>query len=117
MLFKIENSSIVEIEPLNIKLNQENSLKDLRLNYSTNFGYISSIIKIDSTLVQQLLNMISFKFHKLSFFSLIKLLKLFKNEKYFQIYPEIPPYKMIKKKSTYSLMKTLLSILIDKHEF
>lgn len=117
MLFKIENSSIVEIIPLNIKVNQENSLKDLRLNYSTDFGYISSIIKIDRTLLQQFLNMISFKFYKLSFFGIIKLLKLFKNEKYFQIYPEIPPYKMIKKKSTYSLLKALLSILIDKHEF
>jgi len=116
-LLKIENSSLVEFIPLNIKNSHTDSLKTIRLKYSNDFGYISSIIKIDKNLLQDFLNSFTFKFSKLKFFSLLKLLNRFKSSRYFQIYPEIPPYKIIKNKRSFSLLKALLAILIDKHEF
>jgi len=117
ILLKIENSSLVEVIPLNIMNSHYDSLKTIRLKYSNDHGFISSIIKIDRNLVQDFLNFFTFKYGKLKFFNLIKLMNRLTNSKYLQIYPEIPPYKLIKNKRSFSLLKALLAILIDKHEF
>ncbi|MFX0074366.1 MAG: hypothetical protein ACFE96_02915 [Candidatus Hermodarchaeota archaeon] len=121
IIFKIQNGSIIEMEfiknqELISKINLQ-SLKSVKLTLSEQFGFISHVIMMDMKLIQSFLNSLVFDFHKISIFSLLKLVKIFKNPRYFQLYPEIPPYTLLKKKRSITFLKYLLSVFIDKHEF
>ncbi|MFX0177810.1 MAG: hypothetical protein ACFE85_16470 [Candidatus Hodarchaeota archaeon] len=115
LLLQIESSSIIKVLPINI--NKKMSLVDLKVQISKEFGFVSGIIKLDMVLLREFLNIFIFNFHKFNFLSLIKIFKAIKNTKYFQIYPELPPYKILKKKSSIGLLKIILPIFIDKYEF
>lgn len=120
-LLWVENGSIKQLEHINApeliaKINQQ-SLKSVRLDISEQYGFISSIFVVDKILIKELLNSFLLDFHKISIFSLLKIVKLLKNPKYFQLYPEIPPYILLKKKRSIFFLKDLMSIFIDKHEF
>ena len=121
ILFRIENGSIKKLDHINdqeliTKINQQ-SLESVRLVISEQFGFISNVLMVDKHLVKTILNAFLIDFHKISIFSLLKVIKLLKNPRYFQLYPEIPPYTLLKKKRSISFLKGLLSIVIDKHEF
>ncbi len=121
ILFRIENGSIKKLNYINnqeliTKTNQQ-SLESVRLIISEQFGFISNVLMVDKRLIKTILNAFLIDFHKISIFTLLKVIKLLKNPQYFQLYPEIPPYTLLKKKRTISFLKALLSIVIDKHEF
>ncbi len=121
ILFRIENGSIKKLDyiknqDLITKTNQQ-SLESVRLIISEQFGFISNVLMVDKQLIKTILNTFLIDFHKISIFSLLKVIKLLKNPRYFQLYPEIPPYNLFKKKKSILFLKDLLSIIIDKHEF
>ncbi len=120
LVVQMENGFVNNIEiPQSVELNLkiDNSFEELRVNASKEYGTISLIIKIDKQLIQFLLESLIVNFYKLNIFKLLKMVKLLKNPIYFEIYPMIPFYRLIKRKKSYDLLKNLLSISIDKHEF
>ncbi len=121
LLIEIENSRIIKI--ISIKRNElfingtPNNLQTIKLQISEKFGFISSVIKIDSLLINEIINKSVSTFSKFKPFSKLKVIKMFKNKNLFSIYPEIPPYKLMMGKRIKSLTKLILRVFIDKHEF
>jgi hypothetical protein len=121
MLVRIENGAISKLEYIKdknflSKVDQK-SLESIRLSVSEKYGFITTVFKVDKFLIKAVLSAFLINFHKTSLFSILKVVKLLKNPKYFQVYPEIPPYTLIKNRRSFSLLKDVLSIVIDKHEF
>ena len=121
MLVRIENGAINKLEYISdknflSKVNRE-SLESIRLSVSEKFGFITTVFKVDKFLIKAVLSAFLINFHKASLFSILKVVKLLKNPKYFQVYPEIPPYTLIKNRRSFFLLKDALSIVIDKHDF
>ncbi|MFX1410086.1 MAG: hypothetical protein ACFFA6_07020 [Promethearchaeota archaeon] len=119
-LLEIENSSLIKvihINRTNLFSSKKNSLELIKSKISEIYGFISSIIIIDKYPLMKFLELFVFNFSKFSLFKLLKTLKLFKENSYFQMYPEIPPYKLFKQKGNISFLRIMLPILIDKHEF
>ena len=121
ILLRIENGSIKKLDHINnqeiITKVKQQSLESVRLILSEKFGFISNVLMVDKHLIKTILNAFLIDFHKISIFTLLKVIKLLKNPRYFQLYPEIPPYALLKKKRSIFFLKDLLSIVIDKHEF
>ena len=121
LLFEIENKTLTKITPLNknqvISEDDFNSFNVIRKNVSKKFGFITAVITIDVLLLHELLDCFVFKLYKLAPFSKLKTLKMIKKPRYFNMYPELPPFKLIKNLGFLSLIKILLPIVIDKHEF
>jgi hypothetical protein len=118
---QVENGSIKRLNyvttPEIITKISQNSLESIRLEMSEEFGFISNILMVDIELIKALMKSFFIEFHKISIFSILKIIKFVKNPKYFQLYPEIPPYTLLKKRRSISFLKDLLAIVIDKHEF
>ncbi len=121
LLLEIENSSLIKIIPIDnpeiIVKKKVDSLDSIRNSFLEKFGINPIIVKVDKNLIQMIISVLIFKIYKLKPLSLLKVLKMIKKEEYFQIHPILPPYQLIRKMGTISLLKLCLSILIDKHEF
>jgi len=121
MLLEIENGTLRKVKNVTEKalfsgIGQE-SLDSIRFAYSERYGFISNILIINKNFLKTILNTFIFKVHKISLFSILKVIKMLKKPQSFQIYPEIPPYTVVKKRRSFFLLKDMLSIIIDKHEF
>jgi hypothetical protein len=121
VLLEIENGTLKKVKNITEKellsgIDHE-SLDSIRFAYSERFGFITNIIILNKNLIKTILNTFIFKFHKISWFSILKVLKMMKKPQNFQIYPEIPPYSLLKKKNSFFFMKGLLKIAIDMHNF
>ncbi|MFX1379560.1 MAG: hypothetical protein ACFFA4_10750 [Promethearchaeota archaeon] len=119
-LLYFENSTLKNI----IKITNEelfsglnNSIFSIKQKLTEQFGYITAVIIFDKHLLQNIIKYFLISHSKFTFFPRFKTLKMLKNEKYFNMYPEFPFYKLIKKRRTITLAKLLLPIIIDKHEF
>ncbi|MBY9005180.1 MAG: hypothetical protein KGD63_00295 [Candidatus Lokiarchaeota archaeon] len=121
LLLETEKNSLTNLQHLSMKDFGEKfsitHIEKIRNELSEQYGFINAIIKIDKILIDLFINNFLFKFTKFQLFSKLKTIKAIKNEKYFAIYPEIPIYKFIKNSRPLKLFKTILPILIDKHEF
>ena len=121
LLFEIENRTLIKIHSIpkeDLFTNGEiKSLESIRNELSEQFGFLSSIIIIDKLLLQNLIKLFIFDHSKYAPIAKIRTLKMLKKQKFFYIFPELPLYKLIQKKGTISLLKLVLPILIDKHEF
>ncbi|MHA1986276.1 MAG: hypothetical protein ACW98D_06540 [Promethearchaeota archaeon] len=120
-IVEIENNTIDQIYSVRkedfIIEKEIESLESIRLKFSEKYGYLSNIIILDKLLLQSLIKNFVFEHSKIAPRSKIKILKMLKKPRFFYIFPEIPPYRLIKKKGIISLIKLLLPIIIDKHEF
>jgi hypothetical protein len=120
-LLEIENRRVVQIIPINnneiFSDDKINTLEIIRANTSEKYGFVSAVINIDKSLLREVLDNFGSKLSKYKPLSKSKTYKMFKKECYFNIYPKLPPYKLIKDKGMISLFKIVLPILIDKHEF
>ncbi|MFX1456227.1 MAG: hypothetical protein ACFFDB_12705 [Promethearchaeota archaeon] len=120
-LIEIENDTVVQIhslkkEELNIE-KELNSWESFRSELSKKFGFLSNIIIIDKVLLQNFIQNFIYEHSRIAPRSKMKTVKMIKNPKFFYIFPEISLYKLIRKKSSLSLIKLFLPIIIDKHEF
>ena len=121
ILLCLENGTITSIEQIQLPESElelaTSNLSQLRINASKNIGFVSLIIKIDKKVLQYIIEGYLAKIHKFNIFKIVKLVKLLKNPLYFEVNPPIPIYTLIKSKGIYMLIKKLLWILIDKHNF
>ena len=122
LLIEIENKTLTKINSINKEdlfnsTTEIKSLESIRYNLSEKFGFLTTIIIIDRQLVQKFIKHFIFEQSKYSPLSKVKTLKMLKKQKFFSLFPEIPPYTLLKKKGAISFLKLVLPILIDKHEF
>ncbi len=120
LLLEIENSSlkkIILIDNSEIIKKKIGSLDSIRNSFLEKFGTNPIIVKVDKALIQIIISVLIFKFYKIKPLSFLKVLKMIKKEEYFQVHPKLPPYQLIRKMGTISLLKLCLSMIIDKHEF
>ena len=121
VLLEIENGSLTKAKNITDKelLSgvDHKSLDSIRYAYSERFGFITNIVILNENLIKTILNTFIFKFHKISLFSILKVVRMLKKPQIFQIYPEIPPYSLLKRKNSFFFLKDLLKIAIDKHNF
>ncbi|MFX0043902.1 MAG: hypothetical protein ACFE8L_13400 [Candidatus Hodarchaeota archaeon] len=119
-LLEIENSSLTKIIPIkksNLLSGKIESPELIRSKISETYGFISSILIIDKYLLMKVLELFVFKLTKFSPIKKLKVLKLFKQKSYFNMYPELPIYRLFNQKRITSFLRLILPILIDKHEF
>jgi hypothetical protein len=121
LLFEIENKTLVKTNRINKEElftdGEIKSLESIRKKLSEKHGFLSSIIIIDKFLLQNLIKHFIFIHSEYAPLSKIRTLKMLKKQKLFYIFPEIPLYKLIQKKGTVALLKLILPIIVDKHEF
>jgi hypothetical protein len=121
LLLKIENGSVIEIVPIKkdviISDNEINTIDFIKSRFTKMQGHISAVITIDRSLLKKVINDFMMNFSKSKLLSKIKTLKMLKNQYNFNIYPEIPIFKLLKESGSISLLKTISSISIDMHEF
>jgi hypothetical protein len=121
LLFEFENKTLVKIHSIpkeHLFTNGDiKSIESIRNKISKQYGFLSSIFIVDKLLLQNFIKLFIFDHSQYAIFAKIKTLKMLKKQKFFYIFPELPLYKLIQKKGTISLLKLVLPILIDKHEF
>ena len=121
LLFEIENRTIAKIIPINkselFSEHKINSLDVIRANVSDKYGYVSAVMNIDKFFLTEIMGNFLLELSKFNPFSNFKTLKLFNKEYYFNMYPEIPPFKFIKENGMGTFFKLVLPVFIDKHEF
>lgn len=121
LLFETENRKLINITPISeqelFSEHKINTLDVIRANVSEKYGYVSAVINIDKFLITEIITNFSSDLAKFKLFSKFKAFKLFKRDYYFNIYPKIPQFKIIKEKGMKSFFKMVLPVLIDKHEF
>ena len=121
LLLEVENGTLAKVKKITEKtlfsgIDQE-SLESVRFAYSERYGFISNILIINKNLIKTILNTFIFKVHKISLFSLLKVMKMLKKPQNFLMYPEISPYSLLMKKKSFFFMRDLFRILIDRHNF
>ena len=121
LLMEVENKRLVSITPIDktefMLDNIINKLDTIHANISAKYGYISAVMNMDKSLLNRIIGSFGIKLSKYRPFSKSGAYKMLKKEQYFNIYPELPPYKLIKQSGMISLLKIILPIIIDKHEF
>jgi hypothetical protein len=121
VLIEFENSSPIKIIPIEknkiIVENEENSLEHIRARISSQYGYVTSVLNIDKAIINKTIDNFVFKLSKFNPLAKLKAFRMYKKKYYFNMYPELPPFKLIKDNGVISLFRMILPILIDKHEF
>lgn len=116
-----QNGAPLSMSPINkesiVKVKQNNSLIPIWNAINNQHGYHALIIKIDIKLLQKVLNIVLFRRDKFGLFSFLSIIKMGKNSKFFEIYPQVPPFQFFKNKNTLSLLKLLLDNIVDRYEF
>ena len=121
LLIEIANGRLQKIIPINrddvFTNGTDTNLEIIRYIISEKYGFVSFVIKIDNLLIKEVLNNFGSNFSKFKPFSKLKILKLLKNKNIFNIYPDLPLFKLITNNGVKYLTKLVAPILIDKHEF
>ncbi|GAG85636.1 unnamed protein product, partial [marine sediment metagenome] len=113
-LIEIFNGKLKKISLLDksdiISDNQLNSLSNIRNILSSKFGYISSVISIDKSLIKSIIQNFLLNLNRFNPFAKLITIRKFQNQNYFNIYPKNTLVQKLK-------IRNLLPILIDKYEF
>ncbi len=121
ILIEFENGTPLKIKPIEqneiISEDEKNFLGDIRDRLSSKYGYITSVISIDKSLIRKTIDNFVFKLSKFNPLSKLRAFRMYKKDYYFNMYPKLPPFKLIENKGILSLFRIILPILIDKHEF
>ncbi|MFX1497537.1 MAG: hypothetical protein ACFFBH_08425 [Promethearchaeota archaeon] len=120
LMLEIYNSSLIKtrlIDNSEFSKNKIESLEPIKYHILEKYGCFPIIIKVDKALIQKIMRCFFFKYYKIKPLSLLSIVKMIKKDEFFQITPKLPPYQLLKRKGPFSLLKLLLSIVIDKHEF
>jgi len=119
ILFQFLNGSLVKISAVNKTdvIDKNLDVKEIHSDLVEKLEYVDFIFKVDVDLIKEIIEKYIFKIHNVSPFKLYKVLKMAKKTKYLEVYPSSPAYELFKSKSPLSLLKLVLPIIIDKHEF
>lgn len=119
ILLQFLNGSLVKISAVNKTdvIDKNLDIKEIHSGLVETLGYIDFIFKVDIDLIKEIIEKFIFKIYNVSPLKQYKVLKMAKKSKYFEVYPSSPAYELFKSKSSLSLLKLLLPIFIDRHEF
>ena len=119
ILLQFLNGSLVKISAVNKTNVIDNNLdiKEIHSDLVETLGHIDFVFKVDVDLIKEIIEKFIFKIYNVSPLKQYKVLKMTKKSKYLEVYPSSPAYELFKSKSSLSLLKLLLPIFIDKHEF
>lgn len=121
ILIELENGNLAKIHPINkvdiFVESKINNLETIRTEVSRKFGFVHAVMNMDILLLKEVMANFGPNLSKLKPFSKSKAIKMLKHKSFFNIYPELPPYKLIQEISVKSIVKMFLPIFIDKHEF
>ena len=120
LLIEIESNEIkkvISIKDEYLAFTKIRDLSKIRTTASKKFGYISAIIKVDKLLLEELFRNFSSQLFNFRPFSKLKIFRLIEYNVLFDVYPKFPLVKAIKSLKPKALLKSILPILIDKHEF
>ena len=119
ILLQFFNGSLIKISNINRTDAIEKNLdvKKIYSDLAEDMEHIDFVFKIDIELIKEIIEKYIFKLYNVSPLKQYKVIKMVKKSRYFEVYPSTPAYKLFKSKSSFSLMKLLLPIIIDKHEF
>ncbi len=118
LLLHFLNGSLVKITNANNTraFNKNFDTKEIHSSLFETMDHLDFTVKVDVELIKEIEKCI-LNMHEVSIFKLYKILKMAKNPKYLDVYPNSPAFKLFKSKSSLSLLKLLLPIIIDRHEF
>ena len=100
--------------------NKKSILSQIRTEFSDKIRFASSIVWISDGMISKLFNILLIDFHQPNRFSgrkLVNILRLFRKNQNFSVFPENPLYKRIKKQNSLQFLKSLTPIFTDLHEF
>lgn len=113
------NGSLMKISYVNKTdvIGKNLDIKEIYSDLIENEKNIDFIFKFDIDLIKEIIEKCIIKISKISIFKLYRVLKIARKPEYFEVYPNLPIYELFKSKSSFSLLKLLLPIIVDKHEF
>ncbi|MHA1511317.1 MAG: hypothetical protein ACTSRX_06295, partial [Promethearchaeota archaeon] len=100
--------------------NKKSTLSQIRTEFSDKIRFVSSAVWISDDMISKLLNILLIDFHQPNRFSgrkLVRIIRLFRKNQYFSVFPENPLYKNVKKQNSHQLLKNISPIFTDLHEF
>ncbi len=120
-LLEIENGTLIRILPLKfneiVSSSEKASLKLIQEHVSNQYGYISAVINVDKFLLSEYVKNFLWKISSINLIKKLLVFRLIRKPYYFDMYPELPSYKLMKETNIFKLLKLMLPIIIDKHEF
>ncbi len=120
-LIEIENEKIVKIFPVIkediIPENATVTLDSIKVKASSHHGDISAVIRVDKYILNSFIKNYVFKLSSCNLLNKVRALNNLKKKHYFNVFPEIPLFKLLKTRGSLSLFKIIMRIAIDKHEF
>ncbi len=120
-LLEIENGTLYRIVPLKfndiVSSSEKTSLKLIQNYVSSQYGYISAVINVDKYLLSEYFKYFVWNISSINLIKKLLVFRLIRKPYYFDMYPELPAYKLMKKTNIIKLLKLMLPIIIDKHEF
>jgi len=102
------------------KYDRSSILSEIRTEFSDKFSYISSIIWLSNDMISKIISILMLDFHRHNRFAgrkLVRILNLFRKNRYFSIFPENPLYKRVKNQNSLQFLKSIMPIFTDLHEF
>ncbi|MFX0024069.1 MAG: hypothetical protein ACFE9S_17205 [Candidatus Hermodarchaeota archaeon] len=120
VLLSFEESTLTNVQNIdkeNLLSENRNLLSSIHEKSSKEFGFITSVFVLDKFLLTNIIKYFLVNHSNVSVLPKFKMIKILKNEKFFNVFPEFPLYLLLKKKSPMALARLFLPILIDKHEF
>ncbi len=101
-------------------INKKSILSQIRTEFSNEKSFVSSIIWISDDMISKIVNILLIDFHQSNRFSgrkLVRILRLFRKNKHFSVFPENPLYRRVKMQNSLQFLKSITPILTDLHEF
>ena len=112
---------LLKVLPINheqvINTKMINSLNPIWNTINSQHGFHAMLLKIDVSLIRKIFNTFIFKLDKFGPFSLLSIIRMLKQSKFFDIYPRLPPFQLIKNKNSLILLKKALENIVDHYEF
>ena len=100
--------------------NKNSTLSQIRTEFSDKITFVSSIAWISDSTIAKLFKILIVDFHQPNRFSgrkLVNILRVFRKNQNFSVFPENPLYKTVKKQNPFQFLKNLTPIFTDLHEF
>ena len=100
--------------------NKKSILSQIKTEFSDKIKFVSSIVWISDDMISKLLNILMVDFHQANRFSgrkLVRILRLFRKNQNFSVFPKNPLYKRVKKQNPHQFLKNISPIFTDLHEF
>ncbi|MHA1687856.1 MAG: hypothetical protein ACTSUN_00715 [Promethearchaeota archaeon] len=120
-LIESKNKKLKKIHPLsqNDLFSQDhlNDIKTIFMRFSRDRVPLSSIIVLDYSFMNSFINSYVRFFYHFNLYSKLKIIRMLKKKYNFDMYPKSPLYSLILRKNSFSLLKIMMRICVDKHEF